>query len=195
MTRDEIMVEICNILWYYQTIEHRIEIQTSCVMRHLGRIHFSPAIKCRLISVNVIDDFLVIASSKRIASIWVYRNLMLQNIGGWYMRLWIQASHMTLVILFEFVFVSHEPQSHHPCHRHIKAIISHHHKCFPCFGDLSFLYWRMLRIFRRKNYNLFDVGTSYVYITGSVSHFYFYLLVLCSYTYFGFAVLKDDTTF
>ena len=36
------------------------------------------------------------------------------------------------------------PQPHgrrpqHPCHRQIKAIISHHRKCFPRVGNLSIL--------------------------------------------------------
>ena len=30
-----------------------------------------------------------------------------------------------------------EPRSHHPSHQHIKTITSHHHRCFPRFGDLS----------------------------------------------------------
>ena len=44
----------------------------------------------------------------------------------------------------------HGPQPQHPCHRQIKAIISRHHRCFPCFRDLSILDRPMLEIFRKK---------------------------------------------
>ena len=44
----------------------------------------------------------------------------------------------------------HGPQPYHPCHRQIKAIISHHWRRFPCFGDLSVLDRPMLEIFRRQ---------------------------------------------
>ena len=44
----------------------------------------------------------------------------------------------------------HGPRPQHPCHRQIKAIISHHRRCFPRFGDLSILDRSMLWIFRRQ---------------------------------------------
>ena len=44
----------------------------------------------------------------------------------------------------------HGPWPQHPCHRQIKAIISRHHRCFPCFGDISILDRPMLEIFRRQ---------------------------------------------
>ena len=44
----------------------------------------------------------------------------------------------------------HGPQPHHPCYRQIKAIISCHRRCFPCFRDLSILDRPMLEIFRRQ---------------------------------------------
>ena len=44
----------------------------------------------------------------------------------------------------------HGPRPQHPCHWQIKAIISHHRRCFPRFGDLSILDRSMLWIFRRQ---------------------------------------------
>ena len=45
---------------------------------------------------------------------------------------------------------SHGLQSHHPCHRQIKAIISRHCRCLPHFGDLSILDRFRLKIFQSK---------------------------------------------
>ena len=36
------------------------------------------------------------------------------------------------------------------CYQQIKAIISHHHRCIPCFRIPSNLDWLMLEIFRRQ---------------------------------------------
>ena len=44
----------------------------------------------------------------------------------------------------------HGPRPQHPCHRQIKAIISHHRRCFPHYGDISILDQPMLEIFRRQ---------------------------------------------
>ena len=44
----------------------------------------------------------------------------------------------------------HGPRPRHPCHRQIKATISRHRRCFPCFGDISILDRPMLEIFRSQ---------------------------------------------
>ena len=46
--------------------------------------------------------------------------------------------------------LTHGPRPYHLCHRHIKAIISSHRKCFPRCKNLSILHRPMLEIFRRQ---------------------------------------------
>ena len=43
-----------------------------------------------------------------------------------------------IAIFHERMPQPHESQSHHLCHWQTQTIISPHHRCFPCFGDLSF---------------------------------------------------------
>ena len=64
--------------------------------------------------------------------------------------------------------------SHHP-RRLIKAIISHHHTCFPHFGDLSFWFHLCYKSFEDKNYNLSELRILHLSITRFFCHFYFYL--------------------
>ena len=44
----------------------------------------------------------------------------------------------------------HGPQSHHPRHQQIKAIVSCRRKCFARFKELSILDCPILEIFQRK---------------------------------------------
>ena len=61
---------------------------------------------------------------------------------------------------------SHGPQSHHPCYRQIKAIISRHHECFPHFEEIFFLDWP---IFRRQKSHVLSCFYLLFYLVAFIS--------------------------
>ena len=74
----------------------------------------------------------------------------------------------------------HAARPQHPCHRQIRAIISLHRRCFPCFGEFFILDQPMLETFRRPN--LSNLRMLNVSIMRFFSHGLSFLL---SYIYLG----------